>query len=41
MTLKAALRQVEIEYERAKRMKFVYNPLAYALYQVWRIADRG
>lgn len=30
---------VETEYERAKKLDFVFNPLAYALYQVWKIAD--
>jgi len=39
MTLKKAIRLLEEEYERAKRMDFVRNPLAYALYQVWRKAD--
>lgn len=32
---------VKAEYERAKRLPFVVNPLAWALYQVWKIADRG
>ena len=28
------------EYERAKLLEYVKNPLAYALYQVWKIADK-
>lgn len=39
MTLQKAIKLLETEYERAKRMDFVENPLAYALYQVWRKAD--
>ena len=39
MTLKKAIRLLETEYEEAKRLAFVHNPLAYALYRVWRMAD--
>ena len=39
LNLEKALKMVESEYERAKKLDFVFNPLAYALYQVWRIAD--
>lgn len=35
-----AIQRLEIEYEKAKRLDFVVNPLAYALYQVWKMADR-
>ena len=27
------------EYERAKRLSFVRDPLAYAVYQVWKAVD--
>lgn len=27
------------EYERAKRLEFVRDPLAYAVYQVWKAVD--
>ena len=40
MTLKKAIRLLEEEYARARQLDFVRNPLAYALYRVWRIADR-
>lgn len=40
MTLNKAKKLLEEEYEKAKNLKFVYNPMAYALYQVWRKADR-
>lgn len=39
MTLDKAIRLLEAEYERAKELAFVRNPIAYALYQVWKIAD--
>ena len=39
MKLATAIKLLEAEYERAKQLEFVYNPLAYALYQVWKIAD--
>lgn len=38
--LTKAFEMVEKEYERAKGLEYVRNPLAYALYQVWKIADR-
>jgi hypothetical protein len=37
--LKTAVKQLICEYERAKRLEWVQNPLAYALYQVWKVAD--
>lgn len=40
MTLEEAIRALETTYERAKRLPYVRNPLAYALYHVWKIADR-
>lgn len=40
MSLETAIERLEQEYERARGLSFVRNPLAYALYQVWREADR-
>ena len=40
MTLTKALNMIEKEYERAKGLEYVRNPLAYALYKVWKVADR-
>lgn len=40
MTLEEAIKLLEFEYEWVKRLDFVYNPIAYALYQVWKKADR-
>lgn len=40
MTLETAIKLLEQEYERAKGLPFVRNPLAYALYQMWKVADR-
>ena len=39
MTLNKAIKMLEAEYEKAKKCEFVYNPIAYALYQVWKKAD--
>ena len=39
MTLQQAIKLLEINYELAKQMDFVRNPLAYALYQTWKKAD--
>lgn len=38
--LAKAVQLLEREYERAKRLEFVYNPIAYALYQTWKVADK-
>lgn len=40
MTLNKAKKLLEQEYENAKKLEFVKNPMAYALYQVWKKADR-
>jgi hypothetical protein len=34
-----AIRLLQEEYEKAKKQNWIHNPLAYALYQVWRMAD--
>lgn len=39
MTLQEAIKMLETEYERAKKLEYVYNPLAFALHRVWRNAD--
>ena len=40
MTLEKAIELLKREYERAKGLEFVHNPLAWALYRVWKVADR-
>ena len=40
LTLEQAKALLEEEYERAQRLDYVINPLAYALYQVWKKADK-
>lgn len=40
MTLPKAIRMLREEYERAKKLEYVYNPLAWALYRVWKEADK-
>lgn len=39
MTLEQAIELLREKYERAKNLKYVINPLAWALYQVWKEAD--
>lgn len=40
MTVEQAKHLLEEEYERAKRLDYVINPLAFALYQVWKTVDK-
>lgn len=40
MKLKTAIKRLETEYERGKGLAYVRNPLAWALYRVWKEADR-
>lgn len=40
MTIEQSIELLKAEYEKAKRLDYIRNPLAYALYQVWRVADR-
>lgn len=39
MDIEKALDMVREIYEKAKKLEYVRNPLAYALYKVWKIAD--
>ena len=39
MTLAKAIKLLTIEYEVAKQMEWVHNPIAFALYRVWKMAD--
>ena len=36
MTLEKVIKMLEAEYERAKTLNFVRDPLAYSLHLVWR-----
>lgn len=40
MTVEDAIEILRTEYEKAKKQKWIINPLAYALYQVWKKADK-
>lgn len=40
MTIEEAIDMLKEEYELAKKQGYIRNPLAWALYQVWRAADR-
>ena len=39
MTLEKAKKLLEEEHEKAKMLEYVHNPIAYALYHVWKKAD--
>lgn len=39
MTIEHAIRLLINQYEADKKNKNIYNPVAHALYEVWRIAD--
>lgn len=39
MTLEKAIELLKVKYENAKRLDFVKNPTAWALYHVWKLAD--
>ena len=39
MTLEKAIEILKAEYERALKLEWVHNPIAYALYQTWKKAD--
>lgn len=41
MKLEKAIKLLEKEFEKAKKKNnsWVRNPLAYALYQVWKVVD--
>ena len=39
MTLAKAVSLLIDEYERAQKLEYVENPMAYALYKVWKRAD--
>lgn len=40
MTLDKVIERLETEYEKAKEIEWVKNPLAYALYRVWKMVDK-
>ena len=40
MTIEKAIERLREEYEKAKATAYIFNPLAYALFQVWKEADR-
>lgn len=37
--LQAVVKRLEKEYSKAKSLKYVHDPLAFALYRVWRKVD--
>lgn len=41
MTLEKAISSLEKKYNKALKSKYINNPLAFALHQVWKEADRN
>lgn len=41
LTLQKLIKTLEAEYAKASKLEHIRNPAAYALYQVWKLADRG
>lgn len=39
MPLEEVIKMLEDEYEHAKTLSYVRDPLAYALHKVWRVVD--
>lgn len=39
MTLERAIERLREQYERAEKLEYVHNKVAWALYQVWKEAD--
>lgn len=39
LTIEKVIELLQAEYEKAKKIECVYNPLAWALYKVWKIVD--
>lgn len=41
MNLDKVIEMLKVEYERAQKLYYVINPLAFALYQVWKKVDKA
>lgn len=39
MTLEQAIEKLKQEYEKAQKLEYIRNPLAYALYKIWKEVD--
>lgn len=40
MHIERAIKLLKAEYERAKKLEYVLDPTAFALYRVWQEAER-
>lgn len=40
MKIEEAIHLLIAEYEKAQKLAYIKKPVAYALYQVWKMADR-
>lgn len=39
MKIETAIKNLEEKYETARKLEYVRDPVAWALYQVWKMAD--
>ena len=39
MKIETAIRKLMGKYENARKLEYVRDPVAWALYQVWKMAD--
>ena len=40
MNIDDAIKLLKAHYEAAKNLEWVHNPVGYALYQTWKMAER-
>lgn len=41
MGIETAIKKLREEYAKAQGVEYIRNPLAYALHQVWKLADKN
>ena len=39
MTIEKAIKMIQDTYKAAQKLDYIRNPLAFALYKVWKLAD--
>ncbi|WP_295094682.1 hypothetical protein [Ruminococcus sp.] len=39
--IESAIKYLHEQYDKALKMDYIKNPLAWALYQTWRYVDKG
>lgn len=41
VTMDKVIEDLKVEYERVKCISYIKDPIAYALYNIWRKAENG